>query len=139
MSDFDEYEIISELVGATGEAATLAYTEWTHAVSTNVRTSRGVGTWGVVAYNDHEGVAVDLFDHDDINRRVRKNSSKLLEAQSPECVALKCTVARSGHFEIDYSYNIDEAIKWAGDFFGGSTPEELVEVLRPVDLSGDQQ
>ncbi|WP_024802997.1 hypothetical protein [Nocardia sp. BMG51109] len=134
MADLDEAEIVSELVRATAEAAALVYPEWTHAASTRVYPSSGVGTWEVVAYQDDEGKQVDLFDHNDIDRRVRGNSEKLFEAQGSEWVGMKCSVARSGRFRIEYSYDIDEAIKWAGDYFGGSTPEELVEVLRPVDL-----
>jgi len=134
MSDMDEAEIISELVKATGEAALLEYPAWTHVVTTRVYPSSGVGTWEVVAYEGSEGKQVDFFGHRDISRRVSRTSRKLFEAQGSEWVGFKCSVARSGRFRIEYSYDIDEAIKWAGDFFGGSSPEELVEVLRPVDL-----
>ncbi|WP_157101396.1 hypothetical protein [Nocardia shimofusensis] len=134
MADLDESEIISELVVATGEAAALAYPDWTHAVSTKVYPSRGVSTWEVVAYKGDNGQHVDLFDHDDIDRRICDHADSLFQAQGSDWVGMKCSIARSGQFRIEYSYDTDEAIKWAGDFFGGSTPEELVEILRPVDL-----
>ncbi|MGW6725116.1 hypothetical protein ACWF9G_04345 [Nocardia sp. NPDC055029] len=134
MSDIDEAELTTELVQATGEAATLAYPDWTHAVSARVLPSRGVGTWEVVAYRGDEGTVVRLFGHRAIDRRVQTASTKLLAAQGEECMGLKCTVARSGHFRVEYSYDIDEAIKWANQVFSGLTPEELVENLRPQDL-----
>lgn len=135
MSDIDEAEIIVELVRATGEAAALEYPEWTHAVSARVYPSSGVGTWEVVAYQNSDGKRVELFDHDEIDERVSSSSRRLFEAQGAEWAGMKCSVARSGKFTIEYSYDIDEAIKWAGDGFeGGSTPGELIAALRPVGL-----
>lgn len=131
MTDIDESEIITELVRATGEAAMLVYPDWTYAVSTNVQTARGVGTWGVVAYRGNDGQDVDLWDHPDIDRRICKYSDQLYVAQGAEWAGMKCTVARSGTFRIEYSYDIDKAIKWAAQAFSGLTPAELVDILRP--------
>ncbi|WP_181699057.1 hypothetical protein [Nocardia sp. GTS18] len=134
MSDFDEVEVTTTLVQATGEAAAVAYPDWTYGVSTRVLPSRGVGTTIVVAYQSSEGKVADLWDHRDLKRLIRKSSTALLDAQGVECMGLKCTVARSGQFRIEYSYDIDEAIKWANEVFSGLPPAELVEVLRPRDL-----
>ncbi|MFD3703423.1 hypothetical protein ACFWUP_09775 [Nocardia sp. NPDC058658] len=131
MADIDEAEVTTELVIATGEAATLAYPDWTYSVSTRVLPSQGVGTWDVVAYRGEEGKVVSLFGKREISNRVRKFSDKLLTAQGQECMGIKCTVSRSGNFRIEYSYDIDEAIKWANQVFSGLTPEETVEILRP--------
>ncbi|MFD4357269.1 hypothetical protein ACFWPK_32300 [Nocardia sp. NPDC058519] len=134
MTDIDEAELITGLVQATGEAAALVYPDWVYAVSTNVQTSSGVGTWGVIAYRGDEGMDVDLFDHHDISDRVCINSDKLFLAQGQEWAGMKCTVARSGKFRIEYSYDIDEAIKWAAEVFSGLTSDERVEILRPQEL-----
>ncbi|MFE6611489.1 hypothetical protein [Amycolatopsis sp. NPDC057786] len=133
MADFDEAEVTTTLVRATGEAAALAYPNWTYGVSARVLPSRGVGTWTVVAYQGGEGKDVDLWDHRDLDRRIQKSSTGLLDAQGVECMGMKCTVARSGEFRIEYSYDIDEAIKWANQVFSGLPPEEIVEILRPRD------
>ena len=61
-------------------------------------------------------------------------SDKLFVAQAHEWAGMKCTVARSGTFRIEYSYDIDEAIKWANQVFSGLAPEETVEILRPQEL-----
>ncbi|MFD6389850.1 hypothetical protein [Nocardia sp. NPDC060259] len=134
MTDIDEAEVTTELVVATGEAATLGYPDWTYAVSTRVQAVQGVGTWIVVAYRADEGAVVSLFDHVEVDRRVQMSTDKLLTAQGEECMGIKCTVARSGKFRIEYSYDIDEAIKWANQVFSGLEPAELVEILRPQDL-----
>ncbi|KQY28430.1 MULTISPECIES: hypothetical protein [Nocardia] len=134
MTDIDEAEITTELVLATGEAAAVAYPDWTHAVSTRVQTSRGVSTTIVVAYRGEEGSVVSLFDHRDISHRVRRNSNKLFIAQGEEWAGMKCTVARSGKFRIEYSYDSDEAIRWTNQVFSGLTPEETVEILRPQEM-----
>ncbi|MFF0544773.1 hypothetical protein ACFYTF_18245 [Nocardia thailandica] len=131
MTDIDEAEVISELVRATGEAAAVAYPDWTYGVSTNVQPSHGVGTWGVAAYRGDEGTDVDLWDHREISRRVRILTDKLFVAQGSEWAGMRCTVARSGRFRIEYSYDIDEAIKWANQAFSGLTSEQVVENLRP--------
>ncbi|TCK00475.1 hypothetical protein [Nocardia alba] len=134
MSEIDDVEAATELVQATGEAAALAFPDWTYAVSTRVYPSQGVGTWGVVAYRGDEGAVVRLFGHREISRRVQNYSEQLYDAQEQDCAGIKCIVARSGKFRIDYSYDIDEAIKWANQVFSGLTPEETVEVLRPQEL-----
>ncbi|KAF0847194.1 hypothetical protein [Nocardia caishijiensis] len=134
MTDIDEIEATTELVQATAQAAELAYPDWTYAVSTRVYPSRGVGTWGAVAYRGGEGTVVRLFGHREISRRIQNSSEKLYDAQGEECAGIKCSVARAGNFRIEYSYDIDEAIKWANQVYSGLTPEELVEILRPRDL-----
>ncbi|KAF0849221.1 hypothetical protein [Nocardia caishijiensis] len=134
MTDIDEAEIVTELVQATGESATLAYPDWTHAVSTNVQTARGVSTALVVAYRGEEGKIVSFFRHGDLSHRVAKYSDRLFVAQGSEWAGMKCSVARSGLFRIEYSYDGDEAIKWANQVISGLSPDELVEILRP---SGD--
>ncbi|MGM7647480.1 hypothetical protein ACSVDM_21480 [Nocardia sp. JW2] len=131
MTDIDEAEMITELVKATGESAALAYPDWTFAVSTNVQTARGVSTALVVAYRGEEGKVVSFFRHGDLSHRVAKYSDRLFVAQGSEWAGMKCNVARSGNFRIEYSYNGDEAIRWANQVFSGLTPEELVEILRP--------
>ncbi len=131
MTDIDEAEITTELVRATREAAAVAYPDWSHGVSTRVLPSQGVGTTIVIAYRGDDGQDVDLWNHRDIKRRIRKSLTDLVAEQGEECMGMKCTVARSGTFRIEYSYDIDEAIKWANQVFSGLTPTETVEILRP--------
>ncbi|MFE6610305.1 hypothetical protein [Amycolatopsis sp. NPDC057786] len=129
-----DIEAATELVQATGQAAGLAYPDWTYAVSARVYPARGVGTWGAVAYRGDEGTVVRLFGHREISRRIQNSSEELHDAQERECAGIKCSVARAGNFRIEYSYDIDEAITWANQVFSGLAPDELVEVLRPHDL-----
>ncbi|MFC9963039.1 hypothetical protein [Nocardia ignorata] len=134
MTDIDEVEVTTELVQAAADAGALVYPDWDFVVATRVHPSQGVGTWEVAAYRGDDGAIVDLFDHREIDNRVQTNSAELLAAQGPECMGLKCSVARSGQFRIEYSYEIDEAIKWANQVFSGLPPEQLVDILRPHDL-----
>lgn len=131
VTDLDEVEYITELAKAADDAAATVYADWTYAVTTNVLPSQGVGTTITVAYRGDEGKIVSFFRHRDIGSRVFSNSEKLLSAQDEECVGLKFSVARSGEFDIEYSYDIDEAIKWTNQVFSGLDPAELVEILRP--------
>ncbi|MGW5312132.1 hypothetical protein [Nocardia thailandica] len=131
MTEIDEAAVTVDLVQATGEAASLAFSDWTYAVSARVVPARGVGTWEVAAFRNDDGVIVDLFDHEEIDQRVQEASTGLLSAQGPECVGIKCTVARTGRFRIEYSFDPEAAIKWANQYFSGLSPAELVENLRP--------
>ncbi|MGM7647479.1 hypothetical protein ACSVDM_21475 [Nocardia sp. JW2] len=131
-ADEERGKVATELVRVMGQAGALQYPDWTHVVSTGVRPSRGVSTWEVIAYRGSEGAVVSLFDHREIDRSLESSLMKLFAAQGETCMGLKCSVARSGQFRIEYSYDIDEAIKWANQVFSGLPPEELVEILRPT-------
>lgn len=134
MAELDEATIVSELVIATGEAATVAVPDWDYAVSTRVYPEAGVATWEIVAYDDKGGRRIDLFDHQEIDQKLNRVSRELFEVQAADWRGMKCSVARSGHFRIDYEYDAAAALRWAGAYFGGSPPEKLVRELWPEGL-----
>ncbi|MGW4635363.1 hypothetical protein [Nocardia sp. NPDC004415] len=134
MEDIDATELSIELAKATGQAAALEYPDWTYGVSTRVNTAPGVSTWDCFSYQGGEGRMVDLFDHRAIDKALTTTTRQLLEYQGDECMGVKCSVARSGQFRIEYSFDFDEAIRWANPFFSKLTDEEVIENVRPRDF-----
>ncbi|WP_336088191.1 hypothetical protein [Nocardia sp. SSK8] len=134
MNEIDVAEVSITLAQTTGQAAALGYEDWTYGVSTRVKTAPGVSTWDCFSYRDDDGTIVDVFDHKAIGKAAKTATRQLLEAQGDECTGVKCTVARSGQFRIEYSFDFDESIRWANPFFSKLTDEEVIENVRPRDF-----
>lgn len=135
MPDRDESTVIQDLVKSIGQAGSSTLPDWEYVVSNFVWTASNVSSYEAVVYSEASAMEFDSFDNFELGNIIGNLSEELFHVQNSGWRGVKCSVARSGRFRVDYSYDLDEAIKWVGDFFeGGSSPEELIEVLRPVDL-----
>lgn len=135
MSTGDPALISLDLARVTAHAGSVTFDDWTHATTSFVWTARGISTCAAVAYNPRGAAVVNLGQHHEtVQVPLMRTAKDLFKAQNSEWVGINCSGSRSGEFQVDYSHNLNEAIRWVSDAFdGGSSPSELVEVLRPTD------